>query len=114
MPDFEFLGLAMKEWAAMAIALVLKYLFPEDEEALAKMSARYRRRRAAFGLVAGVMCAIYGTDLILHFNDRLTVESRTVIIIVLTLGGEHLVRAVMSVSPDTLREWLLARLGGNK
>lgn len=105
MPEWE----TIKVFMIMGLTAVAKLLLtveepPKNETNRGKWTRRYR---ASGGVMAGFILAYYGHDWLIARLDALTVSDTTMVIIVLTLTGEHVFRGVMTVSLATVRQILM-------
>lgn len=62
---------------------------------------RRRRRRAFGGIIAGVVLGYFGSERLVALAPGLTPDDRVVAAIVLAITGEHAMRWLMGLGPDT-------------
>ncbi|GHE88197.1 hypothetical protein GCM10016455_05400 [Aliiroseovarius zhejiangensis] len=104
----------VKFWVAVALTTFIKWLFtdevaPEDETPIER---RIRLRRALGGILAGFLAAYYGHEWIIGKIESLTEDDTVIVAIVLAITGEHIMRALMSISAETIRDFIVRKLGG--
>jgi hypothetical protein len=88
----KYLGEEPRFWAAVALALLVKFL----------LSPAAHPRKAIGGAIAGALCAFFGTDPVVSWFDQITAEDRDIVVIVLVLTGEHLMRWLIRLTPESV------------
>lgn len=86
-------GQDMKFWGAISAGIIVKWLLSESPSSV---------KQGLGGIAAGVAVAFYGTDPLISHVESLTAESRDLVVILLTLSGEHLMTRFMSSGPAIL------------
>lgn len=86
----------LRFWGTVTVASALKWLFtPEKKE--------QTRKQAVAGIVAGGVCAFYGTDYILE-QFSIALSDRDIVVIGLVFTGEHIVRSIFNLGPMIARK----------
>ena len=83
--------------------LMSEDLPPEDESPKLK---KHRKRRAYGGIIAGVLVAFYGHGPLISYIDLFTEDITIPLIIVLTISGEHLFRALITKTPEWVKSYV--------
>ncbi len=95
----KYLGEEPRFWAAMALALLVKFL----------LSPTRHPKRAIGGAIAGALIAYFGTDPVVGWFEGITVEDRDIVVIVLVLTGEHITRWLIKLTPERLLRAFLSK-----
>ncbi len=77
-------------WIALLITALVKWLFSE----------RTSVKQSLGGIVSGMLIAYFGHDFVIRTFDFISAEDDIVVAIVLVLTGEHLTRALLTLSPE--------------
>jgi hypothetical protein len=92
----SILGQDIRFWMTVFMASLLKWLFtPEDHQ--------QTRKQAIAGIVAGAVCAFYGSDYILT-KFEIASSDRDIVVIGLVFTGEHIVRTFFNFGPLFVRK----------
>lgn len=87
----NFLGQDLRFWTTVTVASFLKWLFTPEAKG-------QTRKQATAGIVAGAVCAFYGSDYIL-VKFEIAASDRDIVLIGLVFTGEHIVRTLFNFGP---------------
>lgn len=86
----NFGGESLTFWAALILTATIKWLFSE----------KTHLRSSVGGIVAGGVIAYFGHDFVIRHVSIFQSEDDIIVSIILVLTGEHLTRALLSITPE--------------
>jgi hypothetical protein len=90
--EMVILGESIKFWTAVAFASFVKFLFSSDRGLKVSIA----------GIISGMLCAYYGYQFVLKKSSFFDLDDKFLVVILLTLTGEHIVRWIIEISPEKL------------
>lgn len=97
----KLFGEKLELWIAIGFALLVKMLLTSQDDT-EERTRKFKITRALVAVLSSGVVAFYGHDYVIRHFSIFTQEDEIIVVIMLTLTGEHIMRTLQTLTPEKL------------